>query len=363
MGTALHNALAAIDEETEGRPEMALMRAKARGLMRGYDARWSAQQYAAVSVEDVLTAQLYNPETLARSRTFALAGKIDVRAELDNRAVLIDHKTTSEDITDPNSQYWRQLIVEGQLSHYLLLEWLNGRKADAAVWDVIRKPSISPRQLTKPEQKELTFSKTWFGSELSEDQIQEAIASGRETYLLYEVRLAHDCITERPERYFQRRTIPRLDSEIMEYARELWDHSQDIIVARRTGRHPRNSGACMLYGSPCHFLGVCSGYDDIDSDKWQRKAWVHSELPVLSDKSGAEILTNSRVRAWQTCRRKHQFSYEFGVERVEVEDRDSLIFGTLMHKALAAWWRCYIPQGGNDGNYSSAPVIEAGIAS
>lgn len=360
----LESALSVIDTKTQNSLDMGLMRAKARGLMVGYDRRWREQEYITVAVEDVVTADLYNPETGAKSRTFTIAGKLDVRADLNGLTVLVDHKTTSEDITDPNGTYWRQLIVENQLSHYLLLEWLNGRKPNNAMWDVIRKPSISPRQLTKAEQKEISFQKKWFGFDLTDEQVQEAIASGRETMRLYELRLTSDCTAERPERYFQRRSIPRLDSEIMEYAKELWDHSQDLIVARRTNRHPKNAGACLLYGSPCVFLGVCSGHDEIDSGNWRKKEWAHNELPVLSDKTGAEILTNSRVRGWQTCRRKHQYQYEIGVERVEPEDKESLVFGTLIHEALAAWWECFNPNqtGEENGNSNSAQANEVRVA-
>lgn len=339
-----------------------LMKAKARGLMAGYHKRWVNQEYVTLAVEDVVTAELFNPETGSRSRTFTLAGKLDVRADLNGKSVIVDHKTTSDDITAADATYWSQLAVEGQLSHYMLLEWLNGRKADYAMWDVIRKPSIAPRQLTKAEQKDITFTKKWFGAALADDQIQETISSGRETPFLYECRLVHDCTLERPDRYFQRRTIPRLDSEIMEYSKELWDHSQDLIMARRTGRMPRNSGACMMYGSPCQFLGVCSGYDEITSDKWIRREWVHNELPVISNQNGSEVLTNSRIRNWQTCRRKHQYQYEIGVERIVEEDKDSLIFGHLMHLALAAWWECYKPQGEEYGHTSNVPAIEARIA-
>jgi hypothetical protein len=355
----LEASLSVVASETANRPDMELMAAKARGLMRGYDKRWSGQQFITLVVEETITSSLFNPTTKARSRTFELGGKIDVRAELDGEIVIIDHKTTSEDISDPNATYWRQLIIESQLSHYLLMEWLNGRKPAKAMWDVIRKPSISPRQLTKAEQKEIAFDKSWFGFALTDEEIQDALATQKETMRLFELRLAHDCMVERPDRYFQRRTIPRLDSEIFEYAGEVWDHSQDIILARRNNRHPRNSGACMQYGSPCQFLGVCSGYDEIDSDKWQRSEWVHPELPQVMEGSGSELLTNSRLRTWQTCRRKHKFQYEIGIERTE--DREALIFGDLIHKALAAWWE-HFKQGEQYGYSNSATASGVAVA-
>ena len=159
---------------------------------------------------------------------------------------------------------------------------------------------------------------------------------------MYEARLIHDCTIERPERYFQRRSVPRLDSELLEYARELWEHGQEILHARNTQRHARNSGACMLYGSPCKFLGICSGRDNPESDKWRRKEQMHRELPELEG-DGRDVITNSRVRCFQTCRRKHFYQYELGIERADEEEKEALVFGSVWHQAMEAWWLQQVP--------------------
>src|SRR5690606_29224083 len=223
-----------------------LIAAKVRGLVRGYHSRWREHDYQPLAVEQLVTSNLYNPETQAVSRTFRIAGKIDLLAEHKptGRRVLFDHKTTSQDITDPNATYWRQLAIEGQASHYMLLEWLNGRKVDDAVWDVTRKPNISPKRLTKAERAAIASLGTYCNYNVSETSRKHVVQSERENYELYEIRLANDCIRERPEWYFQRRPVPRLDAEIFEYAQELWIHSQDMIHTRRTGWHVRNPGAC-----------------------------------------------------------------------------------------------------------------------
>jgi len=312
-----------------------IVAAKVAGLMAGYDAKWLDAPYHIDAVESVMTADLYNPETGRKSRSFTTAGKLDVRAtEIGTgKKVLFDHKTTSEDISDPNSPYWRQLVVEGQATHYMLLEHLNGQKVDAAVWDVIRKPGISPKGLTKADLAETLTTGLYMGYKASEDDLGSLAADGRETPRMYTARLANDCINERPQWYFQRRTIPRLDGEILEYAADQWDIGQDILHARAENRNPRNSGACMLYHSPCKYLGVCSGHDTIDSENWVVKDWVHPELPQLPGR-GTDILTNSRMRTFQTCKRKHLYQYEMGVDRVENEEREVLFFGNLAHEAM-----------------------------
>jgi hypothetical protein len=316
-------------------PGQALIAAKCIALMRGYAYRWRDSPFLIDEVETVVVGDLYNIGTEAKSRTFRSGGKLDVRARerVTERRVLIDHKTCSQDIADPNAPYWRQLSIEGQVSHYMLLLWQQGLNVDYGLWDVLRKPSIAPKLLAKKDKLEVLATASYYQDPLSRDELSEFEAGDRETLPMYTSRLAYDCMHERPEWYLQRRQVPRLDNEIAEYAEELWGHSQDIILARRVNRHPRNSGACMNYGSPCKFLGICSGHDTPDSANWQVKAQVHVELPTL-DGDGRDVLTNSRIRTFQTCRRKHFYQYELGIEKNDEEEREALWFGTLYHLGL-----------------------------
>lgn len=338
--TALSAGLAAINAGVRldaGYPQY-LIAAKCRGLLAGYDARWKDAAYVAISAEEVVQSDLWNPETQRKSRTFRIAGKIDVKAREGNRYIIFDHKTTGEDISDPLSSYWRQLIIESQPSHYMMLEHLNGRKVDGAVWDVVKKPGISPKKLSKAEVLSITIMKEYCGRAVPEDVVAELQhTEARETLDMYEARLARDCTRERPQWYFQRKPVPRLDGEILQWAEELWIHGQEILHARNTQRHPRNSSACMAYGRPCQYLGICSGYDSADSDKWHRKAQVHSELPLLEG-DGRDVLTNSRIKVFQLCRRKHELQYEVGLERQDEEEAESLYFGNLWHLGQEAWW-------------------------
>ena len=316
-----------------------LVGAKVRALMAGYDKIHADNPYKPIGVENTVLAPLINPETRRSSRTFSLAGKLDVIANYRGRRVIIDHKTTSDDISDPSSPYWRQLTVESQASHYLLLEWLNGRKCDAALWDVLRKPTIGPKKLAKAMRASIVESGMYCGGVVSEAD-RKALADGeeRETISMFELRLLEDCIDIRPERYFQRRPVPRMDSELEDHAKDLWSWGQEMLWARKHKRHPTTSSSCMLYGRPCQFLGVCSGHDDIESDQWKSKENVHVELPELEG-DGKDVLTNSRIRCFQSCRRKHYYQYELGLTPNKDEESDALYFGNLWHVAQEAWWK------------------------
>lgn len=335
--TPLDACLEMLDARISAAAEDALPLWKCRGLIRGYDARWKNQSYVVSGVEQIVTSDLWNPATERKSRSFILAGKLDSTGYIDRR-VVIDHKTTSEEIADPNSTYWRQLAIEGQVSHYMLLEWLNGRKVDEAVWDVMRKPSISPKALAKADAARVIADQAYCGIRLSDKTMAEFSTTGRENGEMYGARLAQDCTETRPDWYFARRTVPRTDADLLEYATDLWEHAQEMLTARRLNRWPRNPGACLQYGRPCRFLGICSGSDTPESDGWRRKAFVHNELTGL-DGDGRDVLTTSRVRCFQTCRRKHYYEYELGIERVEEDEAEALKFGTLWHEVLECWWK------------------------
>lgn len=340
--TALADALDTIDTMAATEDRAGRLAPMARGLMRGYDARYRDQDWRAERIEEEFVNDIYNLDgkRTTTSRTFKAAGRKDVIVVNAQGRWVMDHKTTSEDIESGESTYWRSLQVAGQESMYLLAERLAGRDVIGAIWDVIRKPGIRPRKLTKKELAEVASLNRYFRHQVSDDAKQYAIANGRENGELYEYRLAVEC-TEHGGKYFQRHPIFRLDAELEEFVGDLWGWTQEIIAARRTGRHPKSPGACIAYGSPCEYLGICAGHDNPHSENWQPRERVHGELDQYEG-DGRDLLTHSRLRCFQECRRKHYYRYELGIERVREEESEALYFGSLFHRALEAWWSHYL---------------------
>lgn len=339
----LLSALTAVDSACgqDSTPDATRLRATARGLLRGYDKRWVDQPWRTESVEQEFCQPIYNlhaqSQRITKSRTFEVAGKKDVLALCDRGdRWVVDHKTTSNEIDKPDATFWQQLAIEGQASLYLLSEHVSGKPVVGALWDVIRKPGIRPKELSKAEQKAVTSVGTYFGCKVSDETKQYVVDSGDENAELYEHRVAHECC-KKPHRYFQRREVLRLEQEIVDYAQELWELATEIRQCRQTQRHLRNSGSCLMYGRPCMYLGICSGYDQPDSNKWQPRSQVHEELETLTS-DGRNVLTNSRLRCFQTCRRKHYYRYELGIESTNAELPEVLFLGNIVHTGLATWW-------------------------
>ena len=342
MSAALDAALAATDAYVLDNPwkdplAAAVIGAKVKGLMVGYDARWSGGEWVLDgSPEMTVHLPIVNLETGRTSRTFTQAGKFDGIATGYGKTVLLEHKSTGDDIADPSAPYWRRLAIDSQVSKYMLQSWQGGKKLDGCLFDVIRKPIIRPKKLAKSNLDEISAKGSYCGFQVDRDEYEAVLCGqGEETPHLYFLRLASETLAE-PERYYQRRMIPRLDADVAEYAAELWQMADEIRLARLTNRHYRNSAACMEFGRPCEYLPLCSGEDSTESDRWAMEENVHGELDGIQN--GRDVLTNSRLKVFQTCRRKHFYRYELGIRRVHEDEAEALYLGSALHVALAQWW-------------------------
>lgn len=314
--------------------------AACRGLVIGYAHRWADEQRSIQleACECVLQAPLKNINTARSSRTFDIAGKLDKLAHDDAGRTLYDHKTTSDDISDPAGPYWRQLAIDSQASHYELLSMANDLRVDRIVWDVVRKPGIRPKQIAAKDYKQARADSAYCGFSVSSETMEWLADNQRENGELYGYRVAREAIDDQ-QRYFARRSVPRTREQLAEYMEELWEIAGTIRDAKRLGNHYRNSAACMQYGRPCEFLGICSGSDSPDSDRWRKKAAIHVELGETA--GNLDVLTNSRLRTFQTCRRKHYYQYELAIERSIDEQEEALFFGSLWHEALDVFWKTF----------------------
>jgi hypothetical protein len=257
-------------------------------LLRGYDARWAAESHDVVAVEREFYAPLCNPETGAPSRTYELGGKIDV---LLGRK-FVEHKTTSEDI-GLGSVYWRRLTLDPQVSTYYAGAKALGHEVDGCIYDVVRKLALRPSQVPLVDdsgfkivldaQGERVYCKTPSkGGPKPRETASVAdgyvLQTRPETVDEYEARLTEEVAT-RPDKYFQRGDVVRLEADEREAALDAWQLTQAMREGQRLGRHPRNPDACQRYGRVCSYFDVCTGIASLDdSTRFERVTNVHQEL-------------------------------------------------------------------------------------
>ena len=211
-------------------PDLSLLEPAERGMVAAYAARWAGQ----IEIERV--------DVPFRVRI----GSVDVVGEIDaigvwrnpavgigavGRRVLLETKTTSEDIS-PGSGYWRRVCgVDPQSTIYLRAARDLGLAEPFLVWDAILKP------LLRQKQNE------------TDDQFSARVL---------------ESVSDDYPRYFQRAEIVRHEPEHEAAERDLQGVVHLMEVTRMQLKEaPRNPDACMKWGRECCFLPVCSGSDSL----------------------------------------------------------------------------------------------------
>ncbi|MCK6478603.1 MAG: PD-(D/E)XK nuclease family protein [Planctomycetaceae bacterium] len=243
---ALGDALAAV----AGRAGDAYEQAKVEEVLRGYDTAWAvdAVQYEVLGVEVPFEAPLLNPETWRSSATWRLAGKVDLllRRRLDGRVLVCEHKTTSEAMDDPAAAYWARLQMDAQISAYVIGAESLGHEVTDTLYDVALRPGLRPLFATPPENRKYRKDGGLYAGQREADETPDE----------YRTRV-RSSIEESPARYFQRRLIPRTESQIRDFLSDAWQQAAAMRLSERMGHAPRNPDACHRFGQ-CAYWEACS---------------------------------------------------------------------------------------------------------
>lgn len=271
----LESALAAMEQpdSRSGQPDPVQL-IIAQELMVAYDARWGAEPYEVLGVERKFECPMLNPETGAPSRTYQNGGKMDVivRDLRDGRELVVEHKTSSEDISQ-GSDYWKMLQLNSQVSDYFVGGRSLGFDIQGCLYDVVAKPKLRPLLATPVAERKYTKATKTEPSRLYANQRESD-----ET--LHEFRLrvrAH--IDENPSQWFQRGVIARLEEDERDAAFDTWQIGQQIRESERLNRHPKNTNGCKSYFRVCEYFGVCTRTESLEDETLFRKAeTAHEEL-------------------------------------------------------------------------------------
>jgi Holliday junction resolvase-like predicted endonuclease len=237
----------------------------AEELILAYDARWSEEPLRTERVEVQFETALINPATGALSRTWRLGGKIDVIASRDGRPMIVEHKTTSEDIA-PGSAYWRKLRIDSQVSTYFLGAQSIGFDVETCIYDVIRKPKLEPLKATPEASRKYTKQGALYANQRDRDETPEE----------FRARL-REHIAENIEKLFQRGEVVRSEAELAEFNFDMWQTARMIREAEVAERHPRNPDACFQWSRACEYFDVCTGAASLTDESRFRKVEATNE--------------------------------------------------------------------------------------
>jgi hypothetical protein len=187
-------------------------------MMIGYAARYVRPNLRDIRVNVPFRAQIGGVDVV---------GECDaVGVDEDGRTVVVEHKTTSQNIS-PGSQYWRERIhCDTQVSTYLA-----AFPGATVLYDVLHTPGLKP--LPANSKRPMTES--------NEEYIDRILAD----------------MQSEPEKYFQRAYIVRLEAEHEAFADDVATIHGRMNDSRRPP--PRNPRSCFTYGRACDFFDVCYG--------------------------------------------------------------------------------------------------------
>lgn len=267
--------------------EWQIERVSVDALLRGYAGFYASDPLEYVEVEQSFRMPLVNPATDAESRTFRLAGRRDGIVRYENRLMVLERKTTAENI-GPDSDYWLRLRVDPQISLYALSARHDGHDVAGVLYDVIRKPTIAPRQVPEIDEAGLRIVvDTETGERLMNRNGSPRQSGGagmtmmtnQESPEAFGERLAND-VVERPDWYYARREIPLLEDQLAEFREEAWQQSKLLIACRNRGLWFRSvlRTTCGF----CDFANLCLQSISVDADTvpagFTRLADPHPEL-------------------------------------------------------------------------------------
>jgi hypothetical protein len=325
--------------------------ARARAMVTVYHETWGHiwQHYQVLEVEREFTFPLLNPETEGTSRSFSEAGKMDalLRRKSDDALMVLEHKTTSDDVS-PESSYWDRLRMDTQVSKYFLGALQMNMNVGGVIYDVIGKPGQRPSQIPLRDENDVKIvldangnrvrtkdGKKW--RETPDTEASYVLQTRQETPDEFEKRILFALRCD-PHSYYAQKSVTRLDSDIIEYMNDAWQLSQQILYFRKQQLWPRNPAACNAYHTTCEFFDLCSNRASVDGIRFGKTNAAHAELKVQSD-GDRQLLTNSRSAALRKCARYHVLRYEEQVRKIQDdESSEALRLGTLVHLGLEAYF-------------------------
>jgi len=218
-------------------------------MVNGYQQHWSEYGLQHVASELAFDLPLRNPETGRPTPTWRLAGVIDRIVQLpDGRLAIKESKTTSRDVS-PGADYWIAVRMDQQISIYVMAARELGYEIDTILYDVVRRPMMRPYKATPGDKRKYRSDGELYLNQHDVDETPEEFAC----------RVGAD-IAKRPEHYFTRIEIARLDQDLDECAAGVWQQQLAIRTAQKAGHWYRNPNACFS-PYPCSYLPICMNND------------------------------------------------------------------------------------------------------
>jgi hypothetical protein len=275
LGKGIEEACSAIRRRYENRPEMideldwAYEEETLLRIAAAYQWRWQSDQLTYVATEHQFTIPLLNPKTGRPTPHFSLSGKIDAIVQLSDGRLAVKESKLFGDNIESDSSLWRRMRLDQQVSLYVYAARQLGYEVDCVLYDVCRKNTIKPTQVPLLDDDglkvvvdangERVYNKSAAGKEpkprqTGDSELGYTVLSRPMTILEWGDKLTED-IGNRPDFYFNRVEVARLDKDISDFMEEVWEIQQAIRGCQKSGSWWRtvNKNTCDY----CSYFSQC----------------------------------------------------------------------------------------------------------
>jgi hypothetical protein len=249
----------------------------ATAMMKGYAARYPAEEFEILALEKTFEGPITNPATGAASCSFVLAGKVDGIVRLGGDHFILEHKTAGQ----VDGDYLEKLWTDFQITIYAYyIEQTMGIPITGILYNALVKAKLQQGKGETEEEYQarraelLAKSKT--GKTTAKRRLPE---SDDEFQPRLEEKYADPEMFHREMLYLSRDRFDILRAE-------LWELTQAFLDARRRGVFYQNTAFCFNYQRPCAYFALCrsNGNLNVIENFYQRVA-PHEELRVPPEKT------------------------------------------------------------------------------
>ncbi|HCD99843.1 MAG TPA: hypothetical protein DER07_02240 [Armatimonadetes bacterium] len=245
----------------------------ATAMMRGYAARYPAEDFEIVALEHVFEGPIVNPATGAASRSFRLAGKVDGIIRAGQEYFILENKTVSQIDSDYLERLWTDFQIT-LYAHYV--EQTMGLPITGILYNVLVKARLQQSKGKTEEEFEARRAELLAKSKTGRTAARRREPESDEEFQRrLNEKYADPAMFHREMLYLSRDRFDVLRSE-------LWELTQAFLDARRRGVFYQNTAFCFNYQRPCPYFALCrsNGNPNVVENFYQRVP-PNEELRVL----------------------------------------------------------------------------------